>query len=144
MRILTEQSAADLLRWQGVAPQPEIEKVLSGFDFEKPMYEHDFWPDDILYQLIRKPSATLPVPGTGNWFGLAGITTRGVAINDGLAGRRAAQFKVLMPFKALEGTARPMAIDLGSGIGGVGGATQIYVPRMLLGRLQALGPEDRW
>ena len=76
MRVLDHKTAADLLRSQGVGPNADVEKVLNGFDFSRPVYEHDFWPGDVLYQLIRLPSATLPLPATGNWFGLAGITNR--------------------------------------------------------------------
>jgi hypothetical protein len=90
------------------------------------------------------PSATLPVPTAGNWFGLAGITTKNVAINDGLSGRRAAKFEVLAWFKALEGTAQELPVDLGRAIGGPGGGTQVFVPSFLLGHLQSIGPVDRW
>lgn len=144
MRLLDRQSAAAFLRMQGVMPETELEKVLSGFDFTKPVYEHAFFPGDRLYQLVRLPSFDLPNPVAGNWFGLAGLTTGKVAINDGGAGRRAGQFEVLVQFSALEGTAREFAVDLRIGIGGPGGGTQIFVPRTLLGRVRSVGPVDRW
>jgi len=144
MRVLDHKTAADLLRSQGVGPNADVEKVLNGFDFSRPVYEHDFWPGDVLYQLIRLPSATLPLPATGNWFGLAGITTRGVAINDGLSGRQAVKFEVVAPFRALEGSAKTLPVNLGTAIGGPGGATQIFLPRTLLGHLQSKGAVDRW
>jgi putative RNase toxin 46 of polymorphic toxin system len=144
MRILNRNTAGDLLRSQGIATKVDVEKVLNGFDFSKPVYEHEFWPGDVLYQLIRLPSATLPVPATGNWFGLAGITTGGVAINDGLSGRQAVKFEVVASFRALEGSAKALPVDLGSAIGGTGGATQIFLPRTLLGHLQSVGPVARW
>lgn len=144
MRSLNKQSAAALLMSQGVKDQGEIAKILDGFDLGKPLYEHDFWPDDVVYQLVRLPSASLPAPTTGNWFGLAGITTQGVAINEGLAGRRLMQLKVIAHFKALEGTAKRLATNLLTGIGGPGGATQIYAPRSILGHLAAIAPAERW
>ena len=144
MRVLNHDSAVDLLRSQGVGGGAEIEKILGGFDFDQPVYEQDFWPGDFLYQLIRLPSSTLPLPIAGNWFGLAGLTTKGVAINDGLSGRRAAKYEVRAWFKALEGTAKELPVDLGRAIGGPGGATEVFVPSFLLGHLQSIGPVDRW
>ena len=144
MRILSHDTAVDLLRSQGLSNGAEAERVLDGFDFNKPVYEQDFWPGDVLYQLIRNPSSSLPLPTAGNWFGLAGITTRNVAINDGLSGRHAAKFEVLAWFRALEGTAKELPVDLGRAIGGPGGATQVFIPSFLLGRLQSAGPVDRW
>lgn len=142
MRTLNRVSAEAFLASQGV-PHAEVVKILTGFDLRQPIYEHDFWPDDVLFQLIRLPSATDPTPLTGNWFGLLGITSTGVAVNDGLAGRRCASFKVISHFKALEGTAAPFTVNLQTGIGGGGGATQIYIPRSLLGHLTSIGPTER-
>ena len=87
---------------------------------------------------MRRPTATDPSPAAGNWFGLAGMTSAGVAIDDGLGGRG------LVAFTALEGTAARFALDRGKGIGGAGGATQVYVPRNLLGHLRPMGPGERW
>src|SRR5262245_31484818 len=143
MRPLNRQTAAELLRAQGVSAA-DSEKVLSGFDFTKPLYEQEFWPGDVLYQLIRLPSATQPSMTTGNWFGLAGITTANVAVNDGLSGRQATKFEVTAHFTALEGSAVELPVDIGTAIGGPGGGTQIFLPRMLLGRVQAMGRIDRW
>jgi hypothetical protein len=142
MRVLTRATAAELILAQGVSPV-RVEEALSGFDFAKPVYEQDFWPEDVLFQLVRLPSVRDPVPASGNWYGLAGITARGVAVNDGLAGRRLNAYKVVSPFKALEGTAVKFKVDRGSGIGGDGGATQVFIPSALLGHLQSLGPADR-
>ena len=144
MRVLNRQSAGDFLRSQGVRPDSEVEKVLSGFDFTKPVYSQEFWPGDTLYQLIRLPSSSQPVMMTGNWFGLAGITTHGVAINDGLSGRQATRFEVMHPFTALEGCAKELPVNLGTAIGGRGGGTQVFLPRTLLGHLESLGAVERW
>ena len=140
MKMLTPPTAAALLLAQGVPCAREVDKVLSGFDLGKPLYEQDFWPEDVLFQLIRLPSVRDPVPAPGNWFGLAGITASGVAINGGLAGRSLAAFKVVSPFKAVEGTAASFKVDLGRALGGKGGASQVFVPSGLLGHLQSLGP----
>ena len=143
MRMLNRTGAEALLAGQGV-PDSEIARVMTGFDIGKPMYEHPFWPQDVPYQLVRRPTASDPSPAAGNWFGLAGMTSAGVAINDGLGGRGLVAFAVLAPFTALEGTAARFALDRGKGIGGAGGATQVYVPRNLLGHLRAIGPAERW
>ena len=143
MRILNRQTATDLLRAQGVGAA-DTEKVLGGFDFSKPIYEQEFWPGDVLYQLIRLPSAMQPSLTTGNWFGLAGITTDNVAINDGLSGRQATKFEVTAHFSALEGSAAELPVNIGTAVGGRGGGTQVFLPRMLLGRLQSMGPVERW
>ncbi len=144
MRILNLQTATQLLCAQGVPAGAEVDKVLSGFDFKKTVYEQEFWPGDRLFQLMRMPSADQPHPSLGNWFGLAGVTTQAVAINDGLSGRQALRFKVAMHFTALEGSAKKLERNLGSGIGGAGRGTQVYLPRRLLGHLQSAGPVDRW
>ncbi len=143
MRLLDRNSAAALLRSQGLTDDTAIANVLDGFDFTKPVYERQFWPGEFVQQLIRLPSATDPAPRTGNWFGLSGITTSGVAINDGLSGRRGARFEVVAPFVALEGSASPKRVDLGTAIGGRGGQTQIYMPNALIGRLRGAGAVDR-
>jgi hypothetical protein len=144
MRFFDRQGALDFLRTQGVSGESDLERILGGFDFDRPVYEQSFWQGDFLYQLIRMPSASLPSPNVGNWFGIAGMTTHGVAINDGVSGRRAVQFEVVSPFTALEGSARPLPVDVFSAIGGAGGGTQVFVPTKLLGRLQSVGAVDRW
>jgi len=144
MRVLNKEGAGALLRSQGVADSKALEEILKGFDFDKPAYEQDFWPGDVLYQLIRMPSAKYPVIVPGNWFGIAGITTQNVAINDGLSGRNLVRYEVLAPFKALEGTAKELPVDIGTGVGGAGGGTQIFLPSILLGHLRSLGPAPRW
>jgi hypothetical protein len=131
VRLLNRVNAELLLRSQGVHSKREIKNILSGFDFNQPAYEHQFWPDETLYQLIRQPSAREPNPATGNWFGLTGITAPGVAINSGLSGRRVAIFKTVAAFKALEGTAAALRVNLASAIGGQGGMTQVFIPRSL-------------
>ncbi len=143
MRMLNQQSAEVLLTSQGVPPR-EAKKIMSGFDVSKPMYEHQFWDGDKLFQLVRLPSATDPLPSTGNWFGLTGMTSSGVAVNDGLSGRRLVEFRVAAPFTALEGTAARFVGSLHSGIGGPGGQTQVFVPRHLVAsRLESVGPAER-
>ena len=66
MRILDRTSAERFLSEQGVQPASEVKNVLSGFDFSKAIYEHDFWPGDVVYQFVRLPSATDPAPSTGS------------------------------------------------------------------------------
>ena len=144
MRILNKEAAAELLRSQGITSRAELEMIVDAYDFDKPVYEHDFWPGDVLYQLRRLQSFHAPLSPTGNWFGLAGVTSHGVAINDGLSGREAIEFEVIAHFRALEGTARALPQNLGTGIGGPGGQTQVFLPRPLLFRLEAKGGVNRW
>ena len=144
MRVLNRDTASAWLRSQGITDQAKVAEILGGFDFSRPIYENDFWPGDVLYQLVRLPSAVKPDMLPGNWFGLAGLTTKGVAINDGGSGRQAMKYEVVAYFKALEGTAKTLPVNVGSAIGGPGGMTQVFMPRALLGHLQCLGHVDRW
>ena len=170
MRPLKKDAVIEWLRSQGETWK--LEDVLSGFDFDKPLYEHQFWPGDEIFQLARLPSLPQELPRNatdldsqhdfreslddpsrlvsrppspiGNWFGLRGITTRGVAINDGLAGRQALRFEVIVNLRALEGAAAALRRNIGTGIGGPGGQTQIFIPSMMLNRLECRGQIGRW
>jgi hypothetical protein len=144
MSPLNPTTAAELLATQGVQPASEMKKILSGFDASKPMYKHDFWPEDTLYQFIRLASVGNPILTRGSWFGIAGITSRGVGIFAGLAGRTLYKFRVLHPFSALEGTAATLPIDWQNEIGGPGGSTQVFVPRMYASHIRSLGPAEGW
>jgi hypothetical protein len=137
--LITWDSATAFLADHGIETE-KISEILQGFDFGRPIYLHDFWPDDELYQLVRHSSAMERSVRAGNWFGLAGITASGVAINDGLSGRHLVRYKVVSHFRALEGTAARFKVDLGKAIGGKGGSTQIFVPRRLIGHLCSVGP----
>lgn len=143
MRKVNRKDAETFLRSQGLSANG-VAQTLGGFDFDRPAYIQDFWPGDTIYQLVRNPSFETPLPSVGNWFGLAGITTASVAINDGISGRWLAKFEVTVPFKALEGTAAKLHTDVGRAIGGTGGGTQIFIPSMLRGYLKPLGAADRW
>jgi len=144
MQMLTKETAETWLAEQGVR-QDEIVKVMSGFDLTRPLYLNQFWPGDRLFKMIRLPSALDPVPTTGQWFGLAGMTTAGVAINDGLSGRRLAEFSVSSSFQGLEGTAAPFNGSIHSGIGGPGGQTQVFIPYLVqMTRLSSVGPAAPW
>lgn len=102
----------------------------------------------------RGPLHGVKFSAVGNWFGLAGIrsggaendqkTDSGVAINDSYYGRSATKFEVIAQFTALEGIAADLPRNLGNGIGGRGGQTQIYVPNALLFRLEYRGEVERW
>jgi len=144
MSATTESTLSSYLARHGVTDPVAVQEVRSGFDMTKPLYNHYFEPGDVLYQLVRLPSFYNLSPHRGNWFGLAGLTAQNVAVMQGLAGRRTHQFQVLAPFVGLEGTAGRYPIDWNKEIGGLGGATQIYVPRMLMGFIQATGPVEPW
>lgn len=138
MRMLDRSSAKSWLVQQGV-PLSRIAGVMAGFNLEKPLYLHDFWPGDVLLQYVRNPSAADLDVGAGNWFALRGATMSGLAIHGDLAGRRSTSFKVVAPFATLEGTVG--AFDKGKipGVGGVGGQTQVFVPQSLRARLVSAG-----
>lgn len=140
-------SADDLRGWlraHGVASARRVEEVLSGFDLRQPVWAVTLEPGQALYQYIRLPSSGDPVPRAGHWFCLRGATESAVAIFGGGAGRRLHEYAVAHPLQAIEGTAAPFPLDWSISVGGRGGATQIYVPPTLLGRLRAVGPQDRW
>ncbi len=144
MSATTESTLSSYLARYGITDPAAVQEVRSGFDMSKPLYEHYFRPGDVLYQLVRLPSFYNLNPHRGNWFGLAGLTARNVAVLHGLAGRRTHQFRVLAAFVGLEGTAGRYPLDWNKEIGGPGGATQIYVPRVLMACIQAAGPAEPW
>jgi len=127
------------LRKHGVTDAKVFEKVASGFELLKPVYEQLIEPRDRLFQFIRNPQFTYPAMRTGEWFCLAGASMDAVGIFSGLSGRSLAEFTVSIPVMALEGTAGPMARDWGWALGGTGGATQIYLPQQLLFALVGKG-----
>ena len=116
------------------------DEVLAGFDLSKPICVNPLEPGDRLLQFIRNPSH-FGQSQAGNWFSLVSASMPGVSIFGGLAGRTPHLFVVSHPLRVLEGTARKIAVNWRLAIGGgVGGATQIYVPSGLLGHLKPLGP----
>ena len=144
MRAITRSDADAYLRRYGVSDPKKIQEVIRGFDLNKPMYEQFLSIGERLYQYIRNPSRFDAGPSSGNWFALVGATTSGLAIIDGISGRRLHKFEVIAPLYALEGVAARMSIDWLWAGGGEGGGTQIYVPPNLLGHLQPVGAQDRW
>jgi hypothetical protein len=108
------------------------------------VYEQTFEEGQDLFQYIRGSSAGDSGPGAGNWFCLAGATTKGVAIIDGGSGRTLHRYTVNATFTAIEGAARPQSTNWSWSGGGPGGATQIYVPPRLIGHLSAVASHARW
>ena len=144
MRLLTQADARAYLAKHGVVSQEKVDDILGGFDFSKPVYEQPLYPGDTLFQFVRNPSLHAPSPTTGNWFGISGATTKGLAIMDGHSGRRLQKYRVVAHTTALEGTAvkKDTAWDWAGG--GPGGATQLYLPPTLLGHVECLGGHQRW
>ena len=137
MKWLSQSEAENYLRRNGVTTLQAIAEVLSGFDFSRPIYEQILEEGQEIFQFIRTPSAANLSPNAGSWFALPGATTQSVAIIDGGSGRRFHRFSVERSFVALEGVAREFPLTWKFEIGGKGGGTQIYVPRIYLGHLSA-------
>jgi hypothetical protein len=143
MRTLNPDELRAYLRAEQVA-SAQIENVVDAFDFRVPVYEATLESGQELFQYLRKPSSSAPSPRVGNWFCLRGATRDGLAIIGGGSGRVLHRHVVALDFRAIEGTARAQRVDWRWDGGGAGGATQIYVPQRLLGRLAASGPHEPW
>ena len=143
MSQLSQDDMRAYLRANGV-PMKAVETVISGFDFSKPVYTQSLEPGQELYQFMRNPSYNDSSVRAGNWFCLRGATTNGLAIFGGGAGRRLHAYAVSLSLTAIEGTACSQSRNWSWAGGGEGGATQIYIPPALAGRLNALGPHDDW
>jgi hypothetical protein len=144
LRLLSQVDARAYLERHGIVSPKKIDEILGGFDFSKPVYEQPLFPGDTLFQFVRNPSLGAPNPTTGNWFGISGATTGGLAITDGLAGRRLQKYRVVAHASALEGTAVKKEVEWDWAGGGPGGATQLYLPPNLLGCVECLGGHERW
>jgi hypothetical protein len=144
MRWIREDEIRSYLRANGLASGKAISDVLDGFDLDQIIQYRLLEEPDRLFQYIRKPSFKDLSPHSGRFFCLAGATQSRLAIVGGLAGRRLHRFEVLAPLTVIEGTAKRQDDNLDIGIGGEGGATQIYVPPNLLGHLAAVASVDHW
>jgi hypothetical protein len=145
MQFLSVDEVRAWLRDNGVPSTTKIDEVIGGFDFSRAVYLQDFEPGQRLYQYVRRSSFGDVSPMAGNWFCLKGATTSGLAIIDGLSGRRLHKFRVARAFRALEGTAKEQDIQWAWSDGGPGGLTQIYVPSPLCrSSMVATGGEERW
>lgn len=138
---LTAKNNEDIIRkyLQGIGyDATEIKHYLRGFDLSKPVYEQRL-EDEVVYQYMRAPSANYSQPKLGNWFCLFGSNMTRLGIFSG-AGRILVKAKIQHPLIALEGTASEMPIawqddkEKGEafGVGGKGGATQIFIPSHLI------------
>ena len=144
MKCLTPDQLRAYLRSNGVSSPDAVQKIILGFDFNKPVYEQPLDHDGVLFQFIRNPSANESTPAAGNWFCLSGATTGSLAIIDGGAGRRLHKYRVVLSLTAIEGSASRQNINWIWSGGGPGGGTQIYIPPPLIGRLRAVAPHERW
>lgn len=118
----------------------EMSKYLSGFDLARPVYEQRLDPGEIIFQFVRRPSQSDSLPKVGNWFALSGAKMGDLGINSGGSGRSLVKVEVKMAMTVLESTAGPMNSDSKEAIGGMGGATQIFIPTLFLTtHLEVLG-----
>jgi len=125
-------------------PLRRIEEIVSGFDFNMATYEQSLESGQQLFQYIRNPSFNDASLRVGNWFCLRGASCSDLAIFGGGSGRRLHGYVVSLGLPAVEGTASPQSPNWDWAGGGRGGATQIYIPSQLIGRLRAVGPLDEW
>ena len=141
MKWLTQDGVRAYLRANGVSSAKVVEEIISGFDFDRPVYEQRLEPRHELWQFVRNASHSELAPRTGNWFSLSGATLTGLSIFGGGSGRQMHRFIVEHEFIAIEGSARAMPRNWGWSGGGEGGHTQIYVPPRLIGHLRSVGPQ---
>lgn len=142
MRVLDRNGTKQYLRNNLIIDINKIDEIMSGFDFNKIVYEQLIEPGNTIYQFARNPTAFDSCPATGNWFCLPGATLNGIAIIGGVGGRKPKKFTVVAPIVALEGTASPQAVNWFWGGGGAGGHTQIFIPSQLV--MHALKPEGEY
>lgn len=145
MRAQREQFIKDYLMQNGIDNPGRIQGIIDGFDLDEPVYHYYLEPGEEIYQYVRTSTAEDQFITTGNWFALPGASMDALAIFGG-SGRMPTKFSVIHDTVALEGTAAkyPKTWQFKKGgrevaIGGKGGATQMYIPRNLLGRLQYNG-----
>jgi hypothetical protein len=132
---LWEPGAEAYLRRFGIGSAKDVEKILSGFDFARPVYEQPLSIGQMYYQFVRTPSADDENPALGGWYCLKGQELTRLAIHSPGAARRVGEFQVVEDVIALEGIAIDMETTTEEqakyGVGGLGGGTQIYLPPIL-------------
>lgn len=160
--VIRSINRAGIVTWLATRGVSNASEILEGFGFSKnrtpTVFEVELEAGDELLQWIGNPSAELGI-ARGRWYALKGATMDRLGIFSGGAGRSLHRFEVTAPCRALEGD----AAELGSratpdgprvkisrtgdatngwkfGLGGSGGATQIFVPRIYDGHIASLGP----
>jgi hypothetical protein len=140
MKNTNETTLLNFLRRNGITDPTQVQKIISGFDLDKPVYERLVEPGERLYQYIRNSSVVEPVPRTGNWFCIARWATMdSLAIFSGGTGRHLVEFTVSHPVCSIEGTASAMKRNWNWAGGGFGGNTQAYLPQHALFALAPKG-----
>jgi hypothetical protein len=144
MMTVSRDEAIAYLRKNGVSSDSKISEILSGFDFSAGSgpYLNQLRMGDHYFQFVRGPSFALPDPVVGAWFCLKGAEMNQLAIHSPDAMRLLTVFKVVAEVIVLEGLAKDLPFrgqPKAHGVGGKGGATQIYVPRGLSSALENLG-----
>lgn len=134
-----QQLIEGYLRENGITTQSKIDEILSGFDLSRPVYKQEIWANHRLYQYVRNPSSSFNQIGIGNWFALKGASMSSLGIFSGGSGRSLTEFKLKVPIVALEGTAKKIAHNWSWAGGGIGGATQVFIPEKMFYALEVLG-----
>jgi len=94
MKNANHTTIVNFLRRNGVTNAKEMQKIISGFALNQPVYERLIQPGERLYQFVRRSDAHTLMPATGNWFCISGATMDSLAIFSGAAGRDLVEFSV--------------------------------------------------
>lgn len=132
--LLKREAAEKFLAEQG-ENLDKIEEVLSGFDFDKPVYIQQLDEGEEVYQYMRTFGYS------GNWLALKGASMEDLAIFSGNEGRVLKKVRITHPCPVLEGMAKSMPRNWFWSGGGSGGGTQMYMPsKYLFSCIEILGP----
>jgi hypothetical protein len=71
-KLISQDEVRAYLRNHGVSSTQEVDIVLDGFDFNKPVYLQPLDSGSTLFQFVHTSSADNPLPGVGNWFCISG------------------------------------------------------------------------
>ena len=126
------------LKTHGITRRNEVNEIISGFDFNHPVYLENLEPGCRIFQYVRRPNAEFEAK-LGRWFSLKGATMDSLGIFSGGSGRLLKEFMITSPVVVIEGTAKSLSRNWGWAGGGSGGSTQMFMPSKLFYALRPLG-----
>ena len=134
-----KQLLENYLRKHSITDKDKMDKIIKGFDLNSPVYLYNLNVGDRVFQYIRRPNSESEVR-LGQWFALKGSNMDSLGIFSGGSGRLLNEFEIVYPVQVIEGTAKSLPWDWKEdGIGGSGGATQMFMPSKLFYALRPLG-----
>src|SRR5262245_12220332 len=154
-QVIRSLDKAGIVAWLAAHGVNAADEILEGFGFgagrQPRVFEVELEEGEPLYQWMGNASAGAGI-SRGRWYALKGASMDGLGIFSAAAGRSLHQFRVAHPCRALEGDAAGIGTRIGSegprvkswqyGVGGSGGATQIFIPRLYDGHIASLGPAE--